>query len=179
MRSIHIGDRRPEQVAPMPSEYCTNKSMLNMPQFKICLIQNKQEKEAMYYQRWLVLRAPINMERGTEKDKYDDHALHLIAVCDRQIIGSARLREISTDLGSISYVAVLPEFQSQGVGTALIKKFIEIAKQKQLLSLRIMSRISASKFYKRIGFIETGQSFEFLGIPHQFMHLNLPSYEEL
>ncbi len=150
-----------------------------MPEFKICLIQNQQEQEEMYYQRWLVLRAPINLERGTEKDQYDDHALHFIAVWNRQIIGSARLREMSKELGSIAYLAVLPEFQSQGIGTALIKKIIEIAKQKHLKFLRVMSRISASQFYKRIGFRETGEPFEFLEVPHQFMYLNLPSSENL
>ncbi|MDJ0517054.1 MAG: GNAT family N-acetyltransferase [Trichodesmium sp. MO_231.B1] len=150
-----------------------------MPVFKICLIQSQPEKEEMYYQRWLVLRKPIDMERGTEKDEYDDYALHFIAVCEEQIIGSARLRELSTGIGSIAYLAVLPEFQSQGVGTALIQKIIEIAKQKQLTSLRVMSRINSSKFYEKIGFRGTGQPFEFLGIFHQFMLLNLPYSKNL
>jgi len=148
-----------------------------MLDFQLTLIQNQQQKEEMYYQRWLVLRAPINMERGTETDKYDTDALHFIAVNNQKIIASARLREMSKELGSIAYVAVLPEFQSQGVGTALIKKIIEIAEKKYLKSLRVMSRINASKFYQRIGFQETGQPFEFLGIPHQFMKLNLPYSE--
>ena len=121
----------------------------------------------------------MNMQRGTEKDEYDDSALHLIAVCDRQIIGSARLRELSTELGSIAYVAVIPEFQSQGVGTALIKQLIETAKKKHLKSLRVMTRIAASRFYQRIGFLESGQEFDFLGIPHQFMYFNLPFSENL
>lgn len=151
-----------------------------MSEFKIRLIQNQQEKEEMYYQRWLVLRKPIDMDIGTEKDEYDDYySLHLIAVCDEQIIGSARLRQLSTELGSISYVAVLPKFQSQGVGTALIQKVIEIAKEKQLKSLRVMSRLSASKFYERIGFRSTGQPFDFLGIPHQLMLFNLPYFQNL
>lgn len=150
-----------------------------MSKFEIRPIRSQQEKEEMYYQRWLVLRFPMNMHRGTEKDEYDDRAFHLIAICDRQIIASARLRELSNELGSIAYVAVLPEFQSQGVGTALIKKLIEIAEEKHLKSLRVMTRVNASRFYQRIGFLETGQPFEFLGIPHQFMYLNLPSYEHL
>ncbi|NEQ73632.1 MAG: GNAT family N-acetyltransferase [Okeania sp. SIO2C9] len=144
-----------------------------MREFQIRLIQNQQEKDAMYYQRWLVLRAPINMEIGTEKDEYEDSALHIIAICKQQIIGSARLREISEELGSIAYLCVLPEFQFQGIGTAITKKIIEIAKQKQLKHLRVMTRLSASKFYKRIGFIETGEPFQFLDIPHQFMYFNL------
>ena len=150
-----------------------------MSKFEIRTIRNQEEKEAMYYQRWLVLRAPMNMQRGTEKDESDDSALHLIAVCDRQIIGSARLRELSTELGSIAYVAVIPEFQSQGVGTALIKQLIETAKKKHLKSLRVMTRIAASRFYQRIGFLESGQEFDFLGIPHQFMYFNLPFSENL
>ncbi len=149
-----------------------------MLELKISLIQNKQEKEEMYYQRWLVLRKPINMERGTEKDEYDDDdsSLHFLAVCEEKIIGSARLRQLSTELGSIAYIAVLPEFQSQGVGTALIQKIIEIANQKQLTSLRVMSRINASKFYEKIGFRDTGQPFDFLGIPHKFMLFKLPYF---
>ncbi|MGD1716585.1 GNAT family N-acetyltransferase [Dapis sp. BLCC M172] len=150
-----------------------------MSKFKISLIQSQQEKEKMYYQRWLVLRKPINKERGTEKDEYDDdnYSLHFIAVCEEQIIGSARLRQLSTELGSIAYLAVLPEFQSQGVGTALIKKIIEIANQKQLTSLRVMSRINSSKFYEKVGFRETGQPFDFLGIPHKFMVFKLPYFQ--
>ncbi|MEM1170683.1 MAG: GNAT family N-acetyltransferase [Cyanobacteria bacterium P01_H01_bin.35] len=150
-----------------------------MSKFKISLIQSQQEKEDMYYQRWLVLRKPINKERGTEKDEYDNDysCLYFIAVFQEQIIGSARLRELSTELGSIAYIAVLPEFQLQGVGKALMKKIIEIAKQKQLESLRVMTRISAYQFYRRVGFIETGEVFQFLGIPHQFMYFNLLSSE--
>ena len=150
-----------------------------MSKFEIRPIQNEAEKEAMYYQRWLVLRSPINLERGTEKDKYDDSALHLIAVYDRQVIASARLRELSTELGSIAYVAVLPEFQYMGVGTALMTKFIQISTEKHLKFLRVMTRINACKFYQRLGFLETGQPFDFLGIPHKFMYFNLPSSENL
>ncbi|MGD1805680.1 GNAT family N-acetyltransferase [Dapis sp. BLCC M126] len=150
-----------------------------MLDFKTSLIQNQLEKEEIYYQRWLVLRKPMNMEKGTEKDEYDDDddSLHFIAVCEEKIIGSARLRQLSTKLGSIAYLAVLPEFQSQGVGTALIKKIIEIAKQKQLESLRVMTRISAYQFYRRVGFMETDEVFQFLGIPHKFMYFNLLSSE--
>ena len=150
-----------------------------MSEFQISLIQSQPEKEEMYYQRWLVLRKPINMEKGTERDKYDEDysSLHFIAVYEERIIGSARLRKLSTELGSIAYLAVLPEFQLQGIGTALIKKIIEIAKQKQLESLRVMTRISAYQFYKKVGFIETGEVFQFLGIPHQFMYFNLLSSE--
>ena len=136
-------------------------------------VKNQQELEDMYYQRWLVLRAPVGMNRGTEKDKYDSSAFHLVAVCNGRVIGSARLRELSEELGSIAYVSVLPEFRNQGIGTKLIEKLIEKAKEKNLKRLRLMTRLTALDFYKRLGFLETGELVNFLDIPHMFMVFNM------
>ncbi len=144
-----------------------------MPQVDIHPVKNQQELEEMFYQRWLVLRSPLGMEIGSERDNHEDGALHLIAMCDRKIIASARLREISPKLGSISYVAVLPEFQNQGIGTKLIKKLIAKAQQKNLKTLRLMSRINAIKFYQKLGFSEQENPFDYLGIPHIFMQLEM------
>ncbi len=130
----------------------------------------------MYYQRWSVLRAPLGMDRGTEKDKYDSSSFHLVAVCNDRIVGSARLRELSEELGSIAYVAVLPEFHQQGIGTKLIEKLIEKSQEKNLKNLKLMARMSALGFYKRLGFSERGEPFEFLEIPHIFMYLNIASF---
>lgn len=134
-------------------------------------IQSEQEFDEMYYQRWLVLREPLGMERGTEKDKYDGSAFHVVAICNDKVIGSARLRQLSPELGSIAYVAVLPEFQNQGIGTKLIETLIETAKAQKLKSLRLMTRLGASGFYKRLGFSPQGDSFDYLGIEHIFMFL--------
>ena len=144
-----------------------------MPQVDIHPVKNQQELEEMFYQRWLVLRSPLGMEIGSERDNHEDGALHLIAMCDRKIIASARLRELSPKLGSISYVAVLPEFQNQGIGTKLIKNLIAKAQQKNLTTLRLMSRINAIKFYQKVGFSEQENPFDYLGIPHIFMQLEI------
>ena len=138
-------------------------------------IENQRELEEMYYQRWLVLRAPLGMAQGTEQDKYDATALHVVAVCDRKILGSARLRELSSDIGGIAYVCVLPEFQHQGIGTKLIQKLIEKAQEKQLKTIRLRSRITAQEFYQRLGFSTEGEAFDYLNIPHVVMNLSLPA----
>ncbi|WP_373537984.1 GNAT family N-acetyltransferase [Microcoleus sp.] len=144
-----------------------------MPQIDIREVQNAQELEEMFYQRWLVLRSPLGMEKGSERDNHEDGAVHLVGMCDRKIIASARLRESSPGLGNISYVAVLPEFQNQGIGTKLITNLIVKAQAKNLKTLRLKSRINAIKFYQRIGFTEEGNPSDFLGIPHIFMQLDI------
>lgn len=139
-------------------------------------VKNEQELNDMFYQRWLVLRSPLGMQRGTEKDKYEDSAFHLVTVCDNQIIGSARLRLLSLDIGSIAYVAVLPEFRNQGIGTKLMEKLIETASEKNLHTLRLMARISAINFYARLGFVREGEFFDYLDIPHIFMYYKLEAF---
>jgi ribosomal protein S18 acetylase RimI-like enzyme len=137
-------------------------------------VQNQKELDDMYYQRWLVLREPLGMARGTEKDKYDDSAFYLVAIYNDQVIGSARLRELSESVGSIAYVAVIPKFQKQGIGTKLIKKLIEQAQKKNLMQLKLMVRLNTLGFYKRLGFMEQGIAFNYLDIPHIFMYLDAP-----
>lgn len=141
-----------------------------MSNIEIRPVQNQHELDDMYKQRWLVLRAPLEMARGTEKDKDDDSAFHLVAIYNSQVIGSARLRKLSPELGSIAYVAVIPEFQNQGIGTKLIDKLIEQAQEQKLKHLRLMARVKALSFYKRFGFLERGVPFNYLDVPHIFMY---------
>ncbi|AOY81561.2 GNAT family N-acetyltransferase [Moorena producens JHB] len=146
-----------------------------MTNIQVRPVNNKQELEDMYHQRWLVFREPLGMEKGTEQDQYESSAFHLVAVCNNQVIGSARLRELSPGLGSIAYVGLLPEFRHQGIGTKLIKTLIEKAKANNFKALRLMTRINALDFYSRFGFIADGEPFDYVGISHQFMYLNLSS----
>jgi ribosomal protein S18 acetylase RimI-like enzyme len=153
-----------------------------MQTVELRLIQYPQELAELFNQRWRVLRSPLGMARGTEQDAYEQDALHLIAVhhdaialdANHPIVGSARLRQLSSDLGSIAYVAVLPEFQHQRIGTALIRCLVGIAQQKNLKQVRVMARTSTVGFYQRLGFLETSEPFDYLGIPHVLMHLTLP-----
>ncbi|MCC3405835.1 MAG: GNAT family N-acetyltransferase [Microcoleus sp. PH2017_10_PVI_O_A] len=142
-----------------------------MPNIDIRPVKNAQELEDMFYQRWLVLRSPLGMERGSERDDRENGACHIIAKGDRKIIGSGRLRELSPEFGSISYIAVLPEFQNQGIGTKMMERLIAQAKEKNFKTVRLMSRINAVKFYKNLGFVEKDNPFEYLTIPHIFMQL--------
>jgi ribosomal protein S18 acetylase RimI-like enzyme len=155
-----------------------------MKNLTIRVVKTEPELAAMLYQRWLVLRKPLGMPRGTESDRYDGNALHVIAVnldpavsasqsLLQPVIGSARLRELSPGVGSIAYVAVLPGFQHQGIGSALIQHLIELAKEQSFSQLRVMARASVIRFYQRFGFVARAETVNYLGTPHRFMDLSL------
>lgn len=143
------------------------------PEIVIRLVANETELNQMFYVRWLVLRKPLGMELGTEQDRYEKGSFQFVAVFGDRLIGSARLRKESETLGIISYVAVLPEFCNQGVGTKLMEKVIEKAQQENLQILKLKSRITAISFYKKIGFYEQGDFFDYLTIPHINMEIRL------
>ena len=136
-------------------------------------IENEQEMQKMLYVRWLVLRKPLGKEKGSEEDKYENDAFQVIAINNNNIVGCARLRKMSSILGSIAYVAVLPEFQNQGIGSKIINKLIEKAKNESLEEVKLRARFNSANFYKKLGFIECGEIFDFLGIPHVPMILKL------
>ncbi|MGA9380132.1 MAG: GNAT family N-acetyltransferase [Phormidium sp.] len=142
-------------------------------EIEIRLVANETELSQMFYVRWLVLRKPLEMVLGTEQDQYEKDAFQLIVVFGDRIIGSARLRKESENLGIISFVAVLPEFRDRGVGKKLMQKLIEKAQQEKLQVVRLKSRITAIDFYKKIGFSEQGEFFDYLTIPHITMERKL------
>lgn len=93
-------------------------------EIEIRLVANEIELSQMFYVGWLVLRKPLGMVLGTEQDLYEKDAFQFVGVFGDRIIGSARLRKESENLGIISFVAVLPEFRDRGIGTKLVEKLI-------------------------------------------------------
>ncbi|MEL7036100.1 MAG: GNAT family N-acetyltransferase [Cyanobacteria bacterium J06592_8] len=140
---------------------------------QIRLVHNESEQQALYFQRWLVLRSPLGLPQGTEQDEYEHQSVHLIAILDDQIVGSVRLRTLANNIGSLAYLAVLPQFQGQGIGTQLVKHLIKIAQDQGLPTVRAMARKEMLGFYQKLGFEPKGDEVEFLGKPHQFVYLQL------
>ncbi|OKH40363.1 hypothetical protein NIES2119_01690 [[Phormidium ambiguum] IAM M-71] len=139
----------------------------------IRLVANEAELSQVFYLRWLVLRKPLGMELGTEQDQYEGNSFQFVAVFGDRIIGAARLRKESENLGIISFVAVLSEFRHQGIGTKVMEKLMEKAQQEKLQVVKLKSRITAVEFYKKIGFSEQGEFFDYLTIPHITMEIKL------
>ncbi|PSF39460.1 GNAT family N-acetyltransferase [Aphanothece hegewaldii CCALA 016] len=144
------------------------------PTIIIRSIQTEDELKQMFYLRWLILRKPLGKELGTEKDEYEQESFHIIALANQKVIGCARLRKTEQSTGLINYVAVLPEFRQQGIGTQMMQKLIEKAQQEQLKTLQLKARFQSVNFYKNLGFQETGETLDFLGILHFKMLIKLP-----
>ena len=110
-----------------------------------------------------------NVPEADEWGHGDETALHVVASLDGNAIGTARL----TPEGTIGRMAVLKDFRNEGVGSAMLCKLIEAAKQSHFTTLTLNAQRSAECFYAKHGFIAHGGEFIDAGIPHIAMSLEL------
>jgi predicted GNAT family N-acyltransferase len=109
------------------------------------------------------------IDESDEWDEYDPVSVHAVAWLNQTHVGTARLLPD----GKIGRMAVLPEFRSQGIGSAMLLALLAVAKEKNLLQVRLSAQQQAVEFYSRHGFASFGEPHIEVGIVHQWMVLNL------
>ncbi len=111
-------------------------------------------------------RVPPEMEW----DEEDLTSTHLLArAATGEPIGTARLLPD----GHIGRMAVLREWRGRGVGAAMLREMLTIARERGWQEIRLSAQVHAIPFYRRFGFVETGPEFMEVEIPHRAMFLRL------
>jgi len=101
-----------------------------------------------------------------EEDAHDPLAFHLLA---RNPAGIPAATGRLLPDGRIGRMAVIKSLRGQGLGSALLARLIERARQNGLKSVFLDAQCSAEPFYVKHGFIAEGEIFEDAGIPHRRM----------
>lgn len=109
------------------------------------------------------------IDESEEWDEHDSDSTHAVAWLGIHPVGTARL----LPEGKIGRMAVLPEFRSQGIGSAMLLALLAVAKEKNLSQVRLSAQQQAIGFYSRHGFVPLGESHTEVDIPHQWMVLSL------
>ena len=118
---------------------------------KICSPEGKQF-EKYYELRWEVLRKPWNQPRGSERDDMEDKAIHIMACDGNKIVGVARLHFNSIKEAQIRYMAVEEGYRMQGIGSMMLRRLEEMAKEKGAQYIILNARENAVNFYKKNGY---------------------------
>ncbi|NTS76950.1 YiiD C-terminal domain-containing protein [Catenovulum sp. SM1970] len=125
------------------------------------IIKPKTEQEfAAYYQfRWQLLRAPLNLPLGSEKDEYDSLSEHrMICNDDGAILAVARMHLSNADEVQIRHTAVLPDYRGQGLGSLLMSALEEAAHQMRVKRAVLFAREDSIGFYEKCGYNMTGEA---------------------
>lgn len=125
---------------------------------------------------WLrdcVLRRPLGL-RFSDEELAREHGSHHVA-CYRgdRLVGCLVLRPRPDGDLQMRQVAVLPELQGQGIGTALVRFSEDLAHQRGFRRLILHARETAVAFYEKLGYSRMGDRFEEVSIPHWAMEKRL------
>ena len=130
--------------------------------------------EAQRHELMQIRHAVFVDEQGVpvelEHDRHDQGALHLLASSgDRRPVATARMLAD----GHIGRMAVLPAWRRRGIGSAMLRELIRLARERGILRIFLNAQCGAQAFYERLGFVAEGDVFEDAGIDHRRMSMQL------
>jgi predicted GNAT family N-acyltransferase len=129
-----------------------------------------EDKKALIRIRTQVFINEQMVPPDLEWDGYDQDSWHVLATSvDGEAMGTARMLYD----GHIGRMAVLPEFRNKGIGSALLKALLNIAKKQGINEVFLHAQTRAVAFYQKHGFTITSDEFMDAGIPHVTMRLAL------
>lgn len=107
-----------------------------------------------------------------ELDGKDQESDHFLLVVDEQPAGVARVRYIG-NFAKIERVAILSEYQGQGLGYTLMKTILSTLKESDVIvAAKLSSQVHAITFYEKLGFMVCSEEYMDANIPHQDMVLH-------
>lgn len=114
-----------------------------------------------------------------EAEEWDDDDAHAIHALGSNLAGlplaTGRLIHRGQPPGhaKIGRMAVLRSARGVGLGAGVLRALIEQAKGLGLTHLSLSAQVSAISFYAQHGFVQEGEVYDEVGIPHQRMTLTL------
>jgi N-acetylglutamate synthase-like GNAT family acetyltransferase len=122
-------------------------------QVQINAVANAQEKDALDQLLWEVLWQPLSLPRDVREDfTLDGKSIELIAATDKNIVGGLVANRLSATEMEIRHVAVLPTYQGQSVGRALVEELIEMVKPQHCAVIQAIARNTSQAFFAKLGF---------------------------
>ena len=136
------------------------------PEFTIRLVRWNEADAALRAVRHAVFVVEQRVPEDLEWDAMDARCTHaLAALHDGSPIGCGRLLPD----GYIGRMAVLERWRGRGVGAALLRALVDLARERGHARAILNAQVTAVPFYARHGFVATGEAFDEAGIDHRVM----------
>ncbi len=143
--------------------------MLHKP-FLIRSASWQADRARLEYVRRQVFIIEQKIPESEEWDDADENSSHVLAFSKkRDVVGTGRLEPT----GKIARLAVVGEYRGQGVGSAMLIRLVEEARQRGFDQVYLHAQTHALNFYRKFGFVSDEEIFSEGGIPHVVARLDL------
>ncbi|BAY77825.1 GCN5-related N-acetyltransferase [Nostoc linckia NIES-25] len=120
-----------------------------------------------------VFQEEQGVDPALEFDGKDETSYHLIAYLDNKAVGTTRIRYLDDASAKIERLAVLSTARGQGIGKKIMENALLFLASKNIREVVIHSQEYMKYLYQKLGFVEEGEIFEEVGIPHVKMRKSL------
>lgn len=134
------------------------KNKLDQLDFRIIDIDSDDYGQTLLL-RHEILRRPIGKSIAEDDLSHENEDCILGAFYGEQLVAMATLIDSSSEESIIRYVAVDESWQRQGIGTAVILRLEEEARQRNKKRIRLMARVTVAHFYENLGYEKEGEAF--------------------
>jgi predicted GNAT family N-acyltransferase len=139
-------------------------------EFTVRIVDWSEAAEGLRFVRRAVFIDEQGIPEDLEWDEFDATYWHAIAEdANGAPVGCGRLLPD----GHVGRMAVLAAWRGRGVGAALLRELVDLARARGLPRAILNSQTHATPFYARHGFVAKGDEYLEAGIPHQTMTLDL------
>jgi predicted GNAT family N-acyltransferase len=130
--------------------------------------QDDQSEIAFVRRQVFIIEQKI--PESEEWDNADANSSHVLVFSEkRDVVGTGRIEPT----GKIARLAVIAEYRGQGVGSLMLTRLVEEARQRGFSQVFLHAQTHALKFYKKFGFVSDEEIFSEGGIPHVVARLDL------
>ena len=139
---------------------------------------SSEEFKKYYNLRYKILRKPWGQPKGSERDEGEETSIHrmLIDELTGKALAVGKLQLNSKDEAQIRYMAVLDDFQEQGLGSHILSSLEDVARSNGNKWIILSARENALKFYKNNGYQIVKKTHLLFGeIQHWLMRKDLES----
>jgi predicted GNAT family N-acyltransferase len=128
---------------------------------------NSKEYEEELILRNEVLREPIEKVLDTIDISNDEYQIHIGAFLDNHIVGCILIDPIEVGvLAKLRQLAVASSMQGNGIGKKLMTAAEFLLKEDGYRAVELSARVTAEKFYKKLGYRTIGTIFYDQDIQH-------------
>ncbi len=130
------------------------------------IAETEEEREGAVAVRMRVFVEEQQIPAEEELDDADATAIHAVAVNNGKIVGTGRLIDLADGTGQIGRMAVDQEYRRRGTGGQILLFLEEQGRARGMIGFILHAQEYVKSFYARHGYVEHGDVFLEVDIPH-------------